>query len=135
MRHHRGPAFFWSPLQCQCSACDFFPRWVKIGTNRSVSSVWHVIFSHIGSKSKLIDTMGGMVLCTLRQTSPEVSASRHVSPHWINKSQEVHARKLYASMLDRIADFLESRLIPWRDFAVFNHRHTKINWVIKQLRT
>ena len=61
---------------------------------RSNVNAWHAISSHIGSKSRLIDTMGGMkyamlltlVLCTLHQTSPELSATRHVPPRWINNA-------------------------------------------------
>jgi len=41
----------------------------------------------------------------------------------------------FISMLNSIIDVPESLLIPGRDFAAFHHRHTKINWIRKQLRT
>ena len=85
-------------------------------------------------------------LCTLRQAIPDHCAfQRHLlgmsfhiestMPAAKTADKKACVQTLYASMLNSIADFRESRLIPWTDFAVFHHRHTKINWIIQQLGT
>ena len=83
-----------------------------------------LISSHGGSKSKHDTSLSHACLSTLDQQC--------VQPKQERKLAHVN---LHARMLNGIADFPESRLIPGRDLAVFRHRHTKINWIIKQLRT
>ena len=80
----------------------------------------HVAPSHSGS------------LCHLLGMSFHIESTM---PAAKTADKKACAQTLYASMLNSIADFRESRLIPWTDFAVFHHKHTKINWVIQQLGT
>ena len=91
------------------------------------------------STARSVTEIGLFALCTLRQAIPDLCAfqchllgmSFHIEPTMpaATADKKACAETLYASMLNSIADFRESQLIPWTDFAVFHHRHTKINWV------